>query len=245
MALINKVRPVVDGDFVRQLPVLELASGNFVKSVESLVVSHVADEARMFVQNNMNNDSDFQTLVTYNFGVSPEKLPAINDAIIKKFPSPSIAQKFKGQRDRTIDFVQFSVFTCHVRFITEAYQGKTYNIQYSRGSGMHGMDILADFFNPGSPSAMAASFSDKTFSTFAGQIQSYLTSHARSGDVNKFRAPGTIEWPLVQGGPTLSKVLNATDNGFELIDDSKTKAEDCDFWKDAYAAMTAAGGTFF
>jgi hypothetical protein len=232
----------VDGTFVRQLPVLELASGNYIKSLESLVVSHVADEARMFVQNNMNNDSDFQSLVTYNFGVSPDKLPAINNAIIQKFPSPLIAKTFKSQRDRTIDFVQYSVFTCNARFISEAYKGKTYNIQYSRGNGMHGSDIMADFFVPGSVSAMATSFSDKTWSTFAPQFQSYLTSHARSGDVNKFRAPGTIEWPLSVFGPTISKVLNATNTGFELIEDSKTRADDCDFWRDAYAGMTAAGG---
>jgi hypothetical protein len=227
---------------VRQIPALELATGNHVKNLDSLVLSHVFDEARMFVADNIKNESEFQTLVTYNFGITPEKLPAINNAILKKFPPPSSAQKYKTLRDRTIDFVQFSVFTCNVRFITEAYKGKTYNLQYSRGAGMHGMDILPDFFNPGSGMATALSFADKTYPTFAGQFQSYLTSHARSGDVNKFRAAGTIEWPFTEFGSSLSKVLNANDKGFELIEDSKTKAEDCDFWKDAYAGLTAAGG---
>jgi hypothetical protein len=196
----------------------------------------------MFVPGNVGNESEFQSLITYNFGTTPEKLPSINSAILKKFPSPSAAQKYKSLKDRTIDFVQFSVFTCHVRFIAEAYKGKTYNVQYSRGSGMHGLDVVPVFFNPGSAISTSLARADKTYPTFAGQFQSYLTSHARSGDVNKFRANGTIEWPLAQFGSTLSKVLNANDKGFELIEDTKTKADDCDFWKDAYAGLTAAGG---
>jgi carboxylesterase type B len=196
----------------------------------------------MFVQNNINTESDWQQLQTLNFGVSPDKYPTINEAMIKQFPSPSGAQKYKTQKDRTIDFVQFSVFTCNARFITEAYKGKTYNIQYSRGLGMHGLDVIPTFFNAGTLVATTSSLADPTFATFASQYQSYLTSHARTGDPNKFRAAGTPEWPHVEFGPTLSKVFNATDNGFELIEDTKTKAEDCDFWREAFATLTAAGG---
>lgn len=199
----------------------------------------------MFVQNNINNDTDFQQLQTLNFGVSTEKYPAVNEAMMKKFPSPISSPKYKTNRDRTIDLVQFSVFTCNARFITEAYRNKTFNLQYSRGIGWHGMDILSTFNNPGSSTSSLSSFlGDKTFPAFASQYQSYLTSHARSGNVNKFRSEGTINWPHVEFGPTLSKVLNANDKGFELIEDTKTRAEDCDFWRDTFAHLTAAGGKF-
>jgi hypothetical protein len=89
---------------------------------------------------------------------------------------------------------------------------------------------------------MASAFADSNFASFAKRYQSYLTSHARTGDVNKYRVDGTIEWPHAEFGPSLSKVLNATDKGFELIEDTLTRAQDCDFWRDAFAALTSAGG---
>jgi hypothetical protein len=241
----HKSSPAVDGTFVRQLPALELASGNFAKGVESIIVSHVREEAAMFVPNFIGNDTEFQVMQTMNFGVSAENYAAVNEAMKKQFPSPNISPKYKTQRDRTVDVVQFSVFTCNARFITEAYKNKTFNLQYSRGIGWHGMDILPTFFSAGSAISASLATADKTYSTFASQYQSYLTSHARSGNVNKFRLDGTINWPHVEVGPTLSKVLNANDKGFELIDDTKTKAEDCDFWRETFAHLTAAGGKFF
>jgi carboxylesterase type B len=200
----------------------------------------------MFVIDNVtNNDPDFQSFMTLNFGVTKDKYATLNKAMIDKFPSPSTAQKYKTQKDRVIDFVQFSVFTCNARFITEAYKGKTYNMQYSRHGGMHGTDMLAMFYLPNPSIDGLISLVDPTIATFAKQYQSYLVSHARSGDPNKFRAASSIEWPLVDVGPTLSKVMHAGNMGYGLIGDTLTKAEDCDFWKEALAFLTEAGGEIF
>ena len=62
--------------------------------------------------------------------------------------------------------------------------------------------------------------------------------------MNKYRADGAIEWPIVEGGSALSKVLNVTDNGFDLIQDQLNKADDCYFWRDTFAALTNFGGKF-
>jgi carboxylesterase type B len=216
---------------VRQLPALELASGNFQKEVESLIVSHVSDEASMFVQDGTGNDTDFTNLLTYNFG----KNPVVTASALKHFPSPQDSNgKWKTQKQRVHDFVQTTVFTCNVRYVAEAYKGKTYHVQYS---GQHGSDITATFYNPG--------YFNTAFSKFAQQYQSYLTSHARTGDPNKLRMEGTIKWPKVEWGPTLSKVLAAGDNTFKLIEDKATTADDCDWWKDIMAVETSEGGKLF
>jgi hypothetical protein len=86
------------------------------------------------------------------------------------------------------------------------------------------------------------SLTDRTFGDFATKFQAYLTSHARTGDPNKFKHSSTVEWPIVKMGPTLGNVLNATDTGFQLIEDLRTRKEDCDFWRDVLAGMTSSLG---
>jgi carboxylesterase type B len=179
-------------------------------------------------------EKDILATVNHYFGTSPEAAAAVT----KQYASiPDLKARIKA-------FFQFSTFTCHNRFISEGLKGKTYNLQYSRGSGIHGSDIGADFYNKdaGFSASSLSTMGDRTFGTFAATFQSYLTSHARSGDPNKFRETGAIEWPLVTMGPVFGNVLNATDKGFELVSDQKTKAEDCDFWKDVLAGMTSSLG---
>lgn len=221
--------PATDGNFVRQLPALELASGNFDKNVESLILSHTSDEAGMFVQDPGNNETAFQGLLEYNWG----KNDLVNEAMLKHYPAKS--NKWKTQKERVHEFVQTTIFTCNVRYMTEAYKGKTYNVQFARGTGTHGSDIQPTFFNsPGLFGGQGAKLSQ--------QYQSYLLSHARTGDVNKMKMSGLIEWPKPEWGPQLKQVLNVTDSGFSLIADDKTTAEECDLWKDVMAALTVGGG---
>ncbi|KAF2401130.1 alpha/beta-hydrolase [Trichodelitschia bisporula] len=225
--------PAVDGDLVRQMPPLELASGNVAKGVESIINSHTSDEAKMFTPAKA-TDSTFTAVTEHYFGT----YPPVKAAIAKKYD----VGRFGGdQVARIHDMFQFSTFTCSSRFVSEGFKGKTYNVQYSRGGGMHGSDIAADFYVP--KTGLAALFTtDRTFGDFATNYQSYLISHARSGDPNKFRGNGTIAWPAVTWGPTLKNVLDAGDKGFALIEDPVTKEGDCEFWKDAFAGMTSGLG---
>jgi hypothetical protein len=189
----------------------------------------------MFVRDPGNNETAFPALLEFNFG----KNAVVIEAMLKKFPPPTASGgKWTTEKQRIYSFVQTTVFTCNVRYMTEAYKGKTFNVQYARGSGGHGSDVTSTFYNGDGLLSMF----DRGSKGFAGQYQSYLVSHARSGDVNKFRINGTIEWPHAELGPSLSKVLNATNTGFELIADDKNTADDCDAWRDAMAALTAGGG---
>lgn len=243
--------PAVDGTFVRQHPILELVQNNVAKNIESVIVSHVSDEARMFVQDGIYNDADFYNLTSYDFG-NTSSVTAVKDAISKQLMSPNVTgSPYKTQKERTIGYTQFSTFTCNTRFITEAFKNASYNLQYSRGTGLHGTDIGTAFFNAHPATGLAGLFSgglgmlsggDRTLSTFAPLYQNYLTSFSRTGDPNTFKGKDIITWPKAQYGPEIKDVMNAGDDGFKLITDKENQAKDCDFWRDAFAALTAIGG---
>jgi hypothetical protein len=206
-------------------------AGNVAPGIESIINSHVIDEAAMFVPSTV-DDTTINAVLDYYFATSPEA----KAAIVKKFSTISNAKA------RLKSLYQFSTFTCSNRFISEGFPGKTYNLQYSRGTGIHGSDIAADFYMPKSGLDLMTLTGDRTFSTFATTFQAYLLSLSRTGNPNTLREKGSIEWPVVKMGPTLTGVMNATDHGFELIADEKTREEDCGFWKDVLAGMTSGLG---
>jgi carboxylesterase type B len=63
------VGPAADGTFVRQLPALELASGNYWKDIDALLVSHTSDEATLFVDGHVATDAEFTAFIA---GLFPE-----------------------------------------------------------------------------------------------------------------------------------------------------------------------------
>lgn len=205
-------------------------TGNVAPGIESIINSHVIDEAAMFVPSTV-DDATVNAVLDHYFGTSPEA----RAAIAKKFSTISNAKA------RIKSLYQFATFTCSNRFISEGFPGKTYNLQYSRGSGFHGSDISADFYMPKSGFDFST-LTDRTFGTFATTFQAYLLSLSRTGNPNTLREKGSIEWPVVTMGPTLTGVMNATDHGFELIADEKTREDDCGFWKDVLAGMTSSLG---
>ncbi|KAF2663439.1 alpha/beta-hydrolase [Microthyrium microscopicum] len=220
--------PAADGNFVRQHPALEIAAGKTIEGVETIINSHVINEPQIFLPANSTEDT-FQAVVNLYWGTSQKAKAAIEAQY-------SLSKYGGDQAARIRALYQFSVFTCNSRFISAGF--KTYNLQYARGTGLHGSDVSADFWDPNSPTAFLSLLSDPTFGSFATSFQSYLVSHALTGDPNEKRDNGTIQWPLVKYGPIFTPVLNASDTGFALISDQENKAVDCDFWKDLAAGMT-------
>jgi carboxylesterase type B len=182
----------------------------------------VRDEAQLFLPL-VANETVFQDVIDYYWG----SYPPASRAIHQKFP---LAKYNGSQTARLKAFYQFATFTCNTRFIANGF--KTYNLQYSHGTGLHGSDVPADFYNNETNS------DDPTFGTFARSFQSYLVSHARTGNPNKLRDAGAINWPLVEKGRVFGDVLEAGNAGFRLIDDQLNKAEDCDFWLHLARNMT-------
>lgn len=238
--------PCADGSFIRQLPALEFASGNYWKGIKSLVLSHVADEAEIFVAPNITTNAEVTSYLTSIYSTAPN---TIINAVLQQYPPAGNGSKYTTVFNRVKGFIQDSSFVCNVRSLTDAYRGRTYNVQYSRGSGLHGTDISADFYDPTNALSTLLAFRDQNISQFAPSYQSYLVSHARTGDPNTYRNTSgqfpTIEWPKVtdqRNANYLSNVLYAGDAGYSLFSDNETSRDACGFWTNIGAAVTGLGG---
>ncbi|KAL9088950.1 MAG: hypothetical protein Q9165_006007 [Trypethelium subeluteriae] len=244
--------PSADGKLIRQLAALEYASGNFWKGIDSLIISHVADEAKVFVDGHISTDVEFSSFLSSIF---PNYTTAagINTAIEARYPGTSVpGSNYTTETDRVKDFVRDSSFTTNTRFMTEAYAGKTYNMQYSVTPGWHATDLIPLFLN----TYIDLDALNQTLpipllpiiGSYAYAYQSYFTSHARTGDPNSYAAlvnlPPAISWAKV--GSTSAEyytdVLDAGDLGFSYTTDMQNPKSAADFWVQVQAAVTNAGG---
>ena len=164
-------------------------------------------------------------------------------------------RKYSNERERLIDLTQDSSFQCNVRYLSDAYKGKNWNIQYSATTGLHGVDIVPTFYKLNiDVSILGTKISLPLvpgFGSFAQAYKSYLVSHARTGNPNTFKKPfdifnlpPAIPWPQPGNtGDALTNVLDATDLGFSYITDDLTRKSRCGFWENVAAAVTGLGGT--
>ena len=246
------VGPAADGKLIRQLALLEYASGNFYKGINSLILSHVSDEAFIFVPLQVTTDAQFSTYVSEVFPPYAQSA-GVNAAIEARYP-PVMSGKsnYSTEFDRTKALLAESSFQCNVRYLSNAYDGKNYNLQYSVTPGFHATDLLPTFYDL---NVDLTALGDNVpfplvpgFGSFAQAYQSYLVSHARSGDPNRYakllNAPPAIHWPKVGSSSdnALTNVLNAGDVGFSVISDQETTQSVCGFWIEVAAAVTNLGG---
>ena len=246
------VGPSADGKLIRQLAVLEYASGNYYKGVDSLILSHVSDEAFYFVPTDVTTDAHFSAFVS-EFFPTYAKSAGVNAVIEARYPPATSAKSnYSTEFDRTKALLAESSFQCNIRYLTDAYDGKNYNIRYAVTPGLHGADLLPTFYDLNldlkalgqtAPFALIPGFG-----SFAQAYQSYLVSHARSGDPNKYakvlNVPPAIHWPKPgnSSADVITDVLNAGDLGFSVVSDGQTKESVCGFWREVAATLTNLGG---
>lgn len=197
-------------------------------------------------------DDDFNTFLDAIFPPYA-KAGGVNAAIEARYPPvmSGSAHNYTTERGRLLGFMGDSSFYCNIRSLTDAYVGKSYNLRYSVTPGLHGTDLLPTFYNLNVDLPTLGNDTSipliPGFGAFAQAYQSYLVSHARSGDPNKYRKavnlPPAIPWPKPDNsGDALTGLLDATDLGFFVITDQQTKKSVCDFWVQVEAAVTNLGG---
>ncbi|KAF2667279.1 alpha/beta-hydrolase [Microthyrium microscopicum] len=234
--------PAVDGIISRQLPDLELASGNIVRGIDSFVITHVGNEAFVFVPETVkNNHTFFEQEIIQTFGPDP----SIRREILKQYPPPGPGRKFADEQQRFIAYMQAQFFVCHVRFIAQAYDNDSgiYAGEYYHGTGFHSSDLPAIFYNASAPPVSPAPGvpPDLTLGTFAPIYQDYLISHAISKNPNTYHKPGvnaSVNWPMVDVDNVFHPVLLAGNTTFTTIKDYQTSAEQCDIWLNVWAKAT-------
>lgn len=223
--------------------------GNYWKGLSSIILSHTSNEGDLFIDEKILTDQQFNDFVDKFFPPYSKKA-GVNAKIEAKYPPVMSGTNgnYSSERERNIAFQEDSSFQCNIRYLSDAYKGKNWNLQYSATGGLHGVDVLPTFYNDHlSPNALPPL--PPGFGPFAQTYQSYLVSHARTGDPNTLKktngVPAAITWPHPGNtGDALTNVLDATpDLSFTLITDNLTQTSRCGFWKDVAAAETSLGGT--
>ncbi|KAI1806311.1 alpha/beta-hydrolase [Daldinia bambusicola] len=212
------VGPTPDGSYIRQLPVLELSTGNFW-DIESLVLSHTIAESNVFVNGLVQTDRDFAIFVDTIFP-NYTQAARITDKV-SAFYTVSRQSKYKSETDRVQAVVRDSSFTCNIRHLTESFGNpKVWNIQYGVSPGWHGTDLFPIFSSKLGGQSWLEKFGALMtpgigwlVPGISVALQSYLTSYIVTGDPNTdrkiFNLPPTIKWnhPGSQG-EQISGVVN-------------------------------------
>ena len=223
-------------------------AGNYWKHLESIIISHVLDEPSYLIPFYVKTAQNFSDYVS---GIIPSYAASagFKSRIIARYPPADKARGiFATERERLDIYFRDLIFSCNIRALTDAYSGKNFNLQYSTIPYTHGADGYATFYYRG--------FNLSTFPTrglfdgfgdFAETYQSYLVSHARTGDPNTYRKShkgfNAIRWPRPDNREDLVKgILNTTDTGFEVITDEQTSRSTCRFWQDLTKDLTELGG---
>ncbi|KAL8930417.1 MAG: hypothetical protein Q9208_000601 [Pyrenodesmia sp. 3 TL-2023] len=266
------VGPSADGNMIRQLATLEFAFGNssltptsfptypltllktghYSRVPTSLILSHVTNEAEIFVPPSVLTDAQFTAYITALYSPSGSAGGVIAAIEARYPPILSPGSNYTTQRARLRDLIQEASFVCNVRTLSDAYAGKNYNLQYDVTPALHATDLLPTFFNLNLDLDLLGvpPLSSPGFAGFSQAYQSYLVSHARTGDPNTFKktinVPPAITWPkpggIGGGDDAFTGVLNAGDLGFTLVEDRQTRRSRCGFWREVAAAVTGAGG---
>jgi carboxylesterase type B len=227
--------PQPDGNLIRQLPALELAAGNYWKEMNSVIASHVRDEAFLFVDPRVTNDAKFTDFL---YSLYPGTAFDSEVGNVETFyPNVSIkGSPYDSEISRQNTFLRDNSFNCNTRWIATAYRNITYNLQYGGEIGFHGTDIRPTFSTPKSNDI------DKAY-------QSYLVSHARSGNPNTYRMknPGkdydTLEWGHVDiSGEQPTGVLYVERSKFSIITDTASPLSHCNFWFEIQKNVTQLDG---
>ena len=203
------------------------------------MISHVGDEAGIFVPKSITSD-DYITTFVSNFAPQPT-LSTVRASILSQYPSQSgVPPKMRLNR-----LIRDSSFTCNTRQLFDAYQplipNSTYMLYYNvewKALGKvyvpanHGTDLLPTFWNADVQFAKfietaAASFGVKLpigvptilakfFAILAPNYQSYLAAHAVFGDPNK----GSFKkhsWPAATTTTTATKITGPTSTTTSII----------------------------
>ncbi|MCJ1393378.1 hypothetical protein MMC18_006251 [Xylographa bjoerkii] len=258
------VGPSVDGKVIKELPVVALSKGNYWKKLDSIIVSHVAEESSLFVPKFIKTAADFDRFL-YDF-MPGSQLAATRAKISKQYPKPLLGT----QQDRVRTLIRDSTFTCTTRQLYNAYKTKvsTYMLQYDFFAeydlAIHGTDVLPTFFNTNVN--MTAVFEDmlskagskkvpgfilndigNIYKRFAPAYQSYFASHAVHGDPNTARKVAeTVPWlPATDDGDHVTDVLRALYRYKLVGKDFDSRTEDkintntiCNFWNDIGQEIT-------
>jgi cholinesterase len=216
--------PVVDGNFVPDLPGKLLIEGHFHHDLNTMVAYNSA-EGLVFSSPFLQNTSDFDAYVQSLLpAASPSVITYITDVL---YPDTTHgAQGYETQLARNSDFYSEFVFSCNTRYLDLAFENKTYAYIFSVPPGLHEIDVPYTFFN-GDTTTVDDEY--PVNATIAIALQEYITNFAITGSPN--REAVNIPYFLPYGVNSSMINLGFAGFGAEVIDEAANSR--CAWWQQA------------
>ncbi|KAF5873404.1 putative carboxylesterase family protein [Botrytis fragariae] len=251
--------PAVDGDLVPDLPANLFKQGKHV-STESLMISHVYDEARLFADKNIKTAAQFTEFVTLAF--PGDELAEVRQNIEDKYPSSAYND---NQQRRLMVVLRDSTFVCNNYQIYQAYKknSKVYATRYEIPPAQHGSDLLAIIWDkkvdvaglikriiPWLPDR-SSEVLESIWVSLASRYQQYFAAHALTGDPNYLNQGKGLAWEATtDDDKELTNALkvglqysNPKHTFYSLGSDGQVAAASCDFWNDLAEKITIVMGS--
>ncbi|KAK1148709.1 hypothetical protein N8T08_008594 [Aspergillus melleus] len=214
--------PVPDGEYIRYPALFEYAKGNTWKNIESVIVSHVIDEASLGLPDPIPKDQ-VEAFVSNN-------LPANATEQTKRIAS-LYESLYANSTEKEMLWALYNdlLYTCNIRAVLKTFPSSAWAFQFSFLDGVvngkHGSDMPATWYNKNLQNRAEPLF---------GDFQRYVTNHARTGNPNTPRSKNheLAYWPEVRGleEDVVGNVLNMSNWRFGVIHDGQMRRSFCDAW---------------
>ncbi|KAI9703738.1 MAG: hypothetical protein M1836_007508 [Candelina mexicana] len=205
--------PVVDGDYVPDLPGQLLLQGAFDHNV-TLMIGYNMNEGFRFTTAFIQTPQTINDSLKTSFPlIQPEQLAYITNVLY-----PEDSPLYNTSLDRAALIASEATFSCNTNYLARAYNNATYNYLFTVPPGFHGYDIPYTFFN--GPSQSVANI------TVATALQTYISQFVRIG----IPAGGNGLPPMEQYGDGV--VLDLGNKGF-VIEADPANTERCLWWQQA------------
>ncbi|RSL62702.1 hypothetical protein CEP53_004687 [Fusarium sp. AF-6] len=257
------IGPVVDDVWVKTLPTLSFANGQFWPDISSAIVSHTMNELPSIALN-ASEQSFKRFLATFLPGAKFEG------------QRREIAQRYDCAKDFRGDYswcmataIRDIAFTCNNRDLYSAYPNKSHMLQYGFPLSLlanHASDLIPLFANSFNetfellnktlPEYWAAQYAEQLINTnLTAAYQTYFASFALYGDPNRLSLPSVDhhqppEWPIADGsGDELADVLAVQApipfirRRLGLASDDQNGKERCGFWTRLAKEIMVAQGS--
>jgi hypothetical protein len=187
-------------------------------NLTSLLITHTASESTIFVDGHVRTDKEFEAFVTSLF---PEIAQQHNipQALIQFYPSTGETNSpYVNVTQRLRDFLRDTSFTCNVRALAKAYEGRARTLVYETYPGWHALDLMALFVSPTNiprGASLARIFKQPYLDVF-NKYRGYISRYITNGDPNQ--VVGQVSQQLISSGVAQSQnwpITHLTEAGLE------------------------------
>lgn len=223
--------PVVDGDFVPDLPSKLVAQGRFAKSMNAIMMGTNFNEGVLFDSPFIKNDEEYRDNVRLFFpNASHETVDYIATTL---YPNDGSGKyNYTTQVLRAAETTAEACFLCNTRYLAQALPGlvssKIFKYLFAVPPAIHADDLGYTFYNGNGTLTWEGHVVD---GKVALTLQDYIISFTASGTPNAGPPSNNNPWFPPYGKNASVLTLSATELG-DLNVDPQANAR-CDWWQKA------------